>query len=127
MGTIDKRSNKHQTVANKVTDIFISGNILGNKVYEKIKYPGLKYTILDNLNYLKDENYRFLHIFTTYTEKFFYQLRQYVDITNKIECIIIHQPVEYEDFIKFQRSTKHHHTFKHHYGSTCNGWIFPRN
>ena len=53
-----------------MTDIFISGNMLGNKVYEKIKYSGLKYTILDNLNYLENEDYRFLHIFTTYTDKY---------------------------------------------------------
>ena len=88
-----------------MTDIFISSNVLGNKVYEKIKYPSLKYAILDNLDYLKDESYRYLHIFTPYTDKLFYQLHQCVDITNKIECIIIHQPVEYEELIKFQRST----------------------
>jgi len=88
-----------------MTDIFISGNILGNKVYKKIKYPSLKYAVADNFNYLKDCNYRHLHIFTTYDDRFFYRLRQFVDISNKIECIIIHQPVEYEELIKFQRST----------------------
>ena len=105
MGAIDKGSNKHQTMANKMTDIFISGNILGDKVYEKIKYDDLKYTVLGNLNYLKDQNYRHLHIFATYTDNLFYQLRQCVYIANKIECIIIHQPVAYEELIKFQRST----------------------
>ena len=91
-------------MANKMTDIFLSGNALGNKVFEKIKYKGLKYSIVDNFNYLKD-NYRYLHIFTTYDDRFFYRLCRFINIVDKIECIIIHQPVEYEELIKFQRST----------------------
>lgn len=88
-----------------MNDLFVSGNVIGNNVYEIIKYNGLKYAMLDNLNYLNNHDFGFVHIFTKYTDTFFFELQKWLD-TNKVKCIVLHQPVEYDSLIKFQRETK---------------------
>lgn len=89
-----------------MTDILVSDNGFGKSTYDQIKYEGLKYTNLNNLEDLQEEWYRFIHFCVPYDERFFYRLRQCIDMADRVKVIIIHEPVEYDSLIKFQRRTK---------------------
>jgi hypothetical protein len=88
------------------TDILVSDNGFGELTYKQLQQKGLKYTNLENLEDLKDERYRYLHYCAPFEERFFYWLRQCIDIADRVQAVIIHEPVEYDNLIKFQRRTQ---------------------
>ena len=87
-----------------VNDILVSDNGFGKLTYEKIKNNDLIYLTLDELEDMQEQRYRFFHFCVHFDDKFFYRLRQCIDMADKIQAIILHQPAEYESMIDFQRT-----------------------
>lgn len=87
-------------------DVLVSDNGFAKTTFDKINDNNLKYITLDNLEDLREERYRYLHFCVPYDDKFFYRLSQCIDMADKIQVVILHQPAERDTMIKFQRRTK---------------------